>query len=93
MQATLPACFCGDEWQVPQLENPVACPLWWGLEPGSKTLTLVGWQERQSVVDPRCGLVPCVLGMMYCFCMESQRWHSWLQAELGVDSVDVSWPG
>jgi hypothetical protein len=26
-QATWPACFCGDEWQVPQLENPVTCPL------------------------------------------------------------------
>ena len=73
--------------------NPVACPLWCGLEPGSKTLTLVGWQSRHSVVDPRCGLVPCVVGVMYCFCVESQRWHSWLQAELGVDSVDVSWPG
>ena len=57
------------------------------------TLTLVGWQARHSGLDPRCGSVPCVLGVMYCFCTEFQRWHSWLQAELGVDSVDVSWPG
>ena len=56
-------------------------------------LTLVGWQSRHALVDPRCGLAPWVEGLMYCFCVAFHRWHSWLQAELGVESVDVSWPG
>ena len=38
-------------------------------------------------------MAPWVEGSMYCFWIAFHRWHSWLQAELGVDSVDVSWPG
>ena len=56
-------------------------------------LTLVGWHSRQALLEPMCGFVPCVVGVRYSFCAESQRWHSWLQAELGEESPAVDAPG
>ena len=60
----MPACFCCEEWQAPHCVNPGAVPWWCGLDPGLAMLTLVGWQSRQALVDPRCGFVPCVVAML-----------------------------
>lgn len=42
VHATFPACLWAEEWQTPHWVKPVAWPVWCGLEPGSKTLALVG---------------------------------------------------
>jgi len=57
----LPACcfFC-EPWHVAHCVNWPVWPVWCGLAPGWNADVLVEWQERQSALDPRWGLVPCV---------------------------------